>query len=230
MSSSWRVIWRPWLWSPTRPCASQCWPFSSPSSCSPASEALSPTPGASTPIQRRPCFCQSWCFSLGSIRPNNRWVFVKPCTDLTFWTCVCLYLHCGTWHWRTFTWTWASSIFSLFEFYSGCKLVTRPPLYLKKNIVPQWLHCISLKDCYFEAALTQWMNFLLLWKLYTMPCERTHPPSVVREPVSVPNEASLDKDETEKFSQIPWFKLRSAFEGLEKMIHLVEMFPELNKT
>lgn len=72
MSSSWRGIWRPLLWSHTHLFASPCWPSSSLSWCSPASEASSPTPGASIPTQQRPCVCQSWCSCLESIRLNNR--------------------------------------------------------------------------------------------------------------------------------------------------------------
>lgn len=72
VSSSWRGIWRPWAWSPTALCACPCWLSSSLSWCCPACEASSPTPGASTQTQRRPCFCPNWCFSWGSIRLNSR--------------------------------------------------------------------------------------------------------------------------------------------------------------
>lgn len=72
VSSSWRGIWRLWAWSPTPLCACQCWPSSSLSWSCPACEASSPTPGASTQTQRRPCFCPNSCFSWGSIRLNSR--------------------------------------------------------------------------------------------------------------------------------------------------------------
>lgn len=74
VSSSWRATWRRWLWWHTLLCASPCWRCSSLSWCSPVSGAWSLTPGASIQTQRQPCFYRSWCFCLGSIRLNNRYV------------------------------------------------------------------------------------------------------------------------------------------------------------